>query len=447
MPDYENLQLAEKSVLGSMLLSADAVRDVSEVVAGGDFFSSIHELIYRAILFENARDHHVDVVTIAGALEREGELQRCGGAAYLHTLIQEVTSPAAAEFYAQIVAKAAIRRRLGQAADLAKQLSESPGDEAELVELAHRAIDRSMRATPGVVQDFGDTIDETIDLLNQDVEYKPTPWKSLNDIIGGFQPGGLYVIGARPAVGKSAVALQAARHLARYGSVAFSSLEMSRNDINMRAMAMELGIDLTRLIRRKLTPVDWNKIANRRAAWQGMPLVISDDSGVTITDIQRFSRSVNNHKPLAGIVVDYLQLMSQHPGDKRNRQEFVSDMSRSLKKLAMDMHVPVLALSQLNRSSEARADRQPQISDLRESGAVEQDADVVVLLHRDTMGDNREDLSMIVAKNRNGITDTAHLNFYGQFSIALDKDVNVMGPYTHTNGRDVKALAANDRGD
>jgi len=193
--------------------------------------------------------------------------------------------------------------------------------------------------------------------------------------------------------------------------------------VQIRAVSSDLHIDVARLIERNLTPGDWGKIRDRRSEWDNVPLFVDDRSGVTITDIKRFARSVNRRRPLAGVVVDYLQLMSQPHGDKRPRHEFVADMSRQLKIMAMDMQVPVIALSQLNRASEQRQDKMPMLSDLRESGAVEQDADVVILLHREIMGEKRDDLSMLVAKNRHGATGLAELTFWGHYSKALDPGV------------------------
>jgi replicative DNA helicase len=260
--------------------------------------------------------------------------------------------------------------------------------------------------------------------LDEEVNHKPTPWQALNDIIGGLRPGALYVVGARPSVGKSVIALNLAQELTKHGSVAFSSLEMSNHDLQVRAVSADLNLDIGRLVEKKLTPGDWAKIRDRRARWADVPLAVDDRSGVTITDIKRYARSVNRRIPLAGIVVDYLQLMNQPHTDKRARHEFVADMSRQLKILAMDMQIPVIALSQLNRASEARQDKMPMLSDLRESGAVEQDADVVILLHREIMGENRDDLSMLVAKNRHGATGLAELTFWGHYSKALDPGVN-----------------------
>lgn len=411
---------AEQAVLGAMLLSRDAVLDITELLNGGDFYRPAHETIFRTILAAHGRGEPVDPVTITDRLTRDGELAKCGGPTYLHELTQTCPAPSAGAYYADIVARAATLRRLTTAGQKIVQMARSGGDEAELVEMARREIDLTTKATTGTVQSFGETIDRMIDTLDEKPNHHPTPWTALNNIIGGLRPGALYVVAARPSVGKSVVALQLAKELTRHGSVAFNSLEMSTTDVQIRAVAADLNIDMKRLMERDLNPSDWNKIRDRRAAWDRVPMFIDDRSSVTITDIKRFARTVNRRQPLAGVVVDYLQLMTQPPGDKRPRQEFVADMTRQLKVMAMDMQIPVIVLSQLNRGSEQRQDKIPQMGDLRESGAIEQDADVVILLHREIMGERRGDLSMIVAKNRNGSTNTADLTFFGHYSKALD---------------------------
>ncbi|MGY2747244.1 replicative DNA helicase [Arthrobacter sp. UYCu723] len=416
---------AEQSVLGAMLLSREAIQDVSEMLNGPDFYRPAHDMIYRTIMQLHGKGEPVDPVTVTEALTREGEIARVGGPAYLHEVAQAVPSASTAGYYADIVARAAMLRRLDQAGKHISELSRSGGDEAELVEAARKAIDQTSKATTAPVLSFGDTIDVMLGELTEKPSQCPTPWTSLNEIIGGLRPGGLYVVAARPSVGKSVVALQLARALTAKGAVAFSSLEMSESDVQIRAVSMDLQINMSRLIERRLTDNDWGKIRSRRAAWQDVPLYVDDRSGVTITDIKRFARSVNRRKPLAGLVVDYLQLMAQAPGDKRPRQEFVADMSRQLKILAMEMKVPVIALSQLNRGSTQREDKRPAISDMRESGAIEQDADVVILLHREIMGETKGDLELLVAKNRNGQTNMAQLDFWGHYSMALDKGAHL----------------------
>ncbi|MGC0237303.1 replicative DNA helicase [Arthrobacter sp. SD76] len=412
---------AEQSVLGAMLLSREAIMDVSELLSGSDFYRPAHETIYRTILAAHAAGKPVDPVTIGAELSTEGELGKVGGPGYLHEIVQLVPSASTAGYYADIVVKAATRRRLTAAGQKIKDLAARPGDEDELVELARKAVDATSKATTSTVQSFGETIDLMLGALDEEPNHVPTPWGSVNEIIGGLRPGALYVVGARPAVGKSVIALQLAKALTAAGSVAFCSLEMSNADVQMRAVSADLGINLRRLIERDLTATDWGKIRDRRAAWEHVPLFVNDNSGMSVTDVKRFARSVHRRKPLAGIVVDYLQLMAPPPGDQRNRHEFVADMSRQLKILAMDMEVPVIALSQLNRSGEGRQEKEPKLTDLRESGAIEQDADVVILLHREIMGELRGDLKMLVAKNRHGSTNYAELDFYGHYSMAVEK--------------------------
>ena len=415
--------VAEQSVLGAMLISRDAIAEIADILDGGDFYSPAHETIYRTIMGLSAAGSPVDAITVNDTLTKLGEIQRTGGAGYTHTLATTVPSASSGAYYAEIVAHAATRRRLTAAGRKIQDLAQSGGDVDELVEASRREVDRTSRATGSVVQSFGETIDVMLGSLDEQVNHHPTPWDAVNKIIGGLRPGALYVVGARPSVGKSVVALNLAKGLTAHGSVAFSSLEMSNNDVQIRAVSSDLHIDVARLIERNLTPGDWGKIRDRRSEWDNVPLFVDDRSGVTITDIKRFARSVNRRRPLAGVVVDYLQLMSQPHGDKRPRHEFVADMSRQLKIMAMDMQVPVIALSQLNRASEQRQDKMPMLSDLRESGAVEQDADVVILLHREIMGEKRDDLSMLVAKNRHGATGLAELTFWGHYSKALDPGV------------------------
>lgn len=415
---------AEQAVLGAMILDKEARADIMDVLDGRDFYRPIHETIYSTILNLHAAGAPVDAITVNDELAKAGEAALPGGPGYTHQLVQACASPSAGTYYAEIITEAALRRRLHSAGQRIQQMASSGGDAQELVEAARREVDLTSNAVGTTVLSFGETIDTMLGTLKQAVDYHPTPWSALNQVIGGLRPGALYVVGARPSVGKSVIALNLAKALTARGSVAFSSLEMSNNDVQIRAVSADLNIDVKRLIARELTQQDWGSIRARREAWGSVPLFVDDRSGVTITDIRSFARSVHRRQPLAGLVVDYLQLMSQPHGDKRPRHEFVADMSRQLKILAMDMQIPVIALSQLNRASESRQDKTPAISDLRESGAVEQDADVVILLHREIMGPTRGDLKMLVAKNRHGATGFADLQFWGHYSKALDIGAN-----------------------
>lgn len=413
---------AERSVLGAMLLSPAVIDEVSDIVGGPDFCRPAHETIFTAVLSLFRARQPVDVITVGDALGPE--LGKIGGSPYLHKLVQFVPTAINGPYYAGIVADAGARRRLSTAGARIQQMAGSADDVAAMVEDARRAVDQVTVRSGDRVEFLKDTVDSALDGLGTEPKQVSTPWESVNSIIGGLRPGGLYVVGARPSVGKSVIGLQLAKVLTRQGSVAFASLEMSRDDIWARLISSDLRISMERVVDRSLSASDWEAIAQARQMWSEAPLAILDKSALTVTDIRRFARSTHRRQPLAGVVVDYMQLMAQPRGDKRPRHEFVADVSRQLKILAMDMSIPVIALSQLNRASEARTDKMPQLSDLRESGAVEQDADVVFLLHREIMGEARSALHLLVAKNRHGRTDTTELVFWGHYSMALDQGVN-----------------------
>ncbi|MEW1813255.1 DnaB-like helicase C-terminal domain-containing protein [Pseudarthrobacter phenanthrenivorans] len=410
-------EAAELSVIGAALLTNGTILDDLDL-APGDYHSPAHEFIHRTMLEMRGTRKPVDLVTVSNAIAKSGERI---DPMILHKAASVTASPASAEFYAAIITEAATLRRLKTAAMRINTLTDSGGDADEILEAARREVDAAQSsAKSSPVRFVAETLEGTINALDSKVESHPTPWASLNEIITGLKPGALYVVGARPSVGKSVVGLQLGRELTKHGAVAMMSLEMSVDDVNTRLIASELHIDMHRLVSRQLTPGDWSRIGEWLGGRADMPLAVNDHSGATITDIKRFARSVNRRKPLAGIVVDYLQLMNQPRGDKRPRHEFVADMSRQLKILAMDMHVPVIALSQLNRGSENRDDKRPKLSDLRESGAVEQDADVVLLLHREIMGDTKNDIDILVAKNRHGATGHVRLQFAGHYSEIRD---------------------------
>lgn len=411
------LDTAELSVIGSVLLTNGKVLDELDFNPA-DYRHPASEFIHRTMQDMKHNGKPVDLVTVSDELLKTGERVDLG---ILHRAMEATPAPSNAEYYAAIVSDAAVMRRLEAAADRVKQLVSNGGDAGEVAEAARAEMDRVQHVTRGQSVSFiADTLEQTIDYLDSEVSSVPTLWGDLNELITGLRPGALYVVGARPSVGKSVVALQLAQSLLKAGSVAFVSLEMSTNDLTTRLLSNELKIDMGRLVRHDLTPTDWKRIGEWMEHRRTVPLAINDNTGASITDIKRFARNVNRAKPLAGIVVDYLQLMSQSPGDKRPRHEFVADMSRQLKILAMDMEVPVIALSQLNRGSENREDKHPKLSDLRESGAVEQDADVVILLHREIMGDLKNEMKMAVAKNRHGTTGGIKLQFAGHYSAVIE---------------------------
>lgn len=414
MEHEEGLRQAELALLGAAIVNGGRGLDDLDFDPT-DFQSPVLEHVWGTMTRMLQDGVPVDQVSLWGALEG-------GGLKVSPTLVHEAVAAAPAESamwrYASIVAEAAARRRLKQAGLVIAELADRPGDVDSLIEDARRKLDTYGKVTRAEPVKFAfETMADTIDRFDLDETFIPTPWEGLNDIIGGLRPGALYTVGARPGVGKSVVGVQLGLTLARHGGVAVLSLEMSQDDVNKRILAHQLHIPMERLTTPKnLTRDDYARMG-RWLEENRLPIAVHKGAQVTLTDIRRFSRNVHRRVPLAGIVVDYLQLMAQAPDDRRGRQEFVADMSRGLKILAMDMGVPVVMLSQLNRGSAQRMDNRPVITDLRESGAIEQDSDVVILLHRDTIDPGKaHHLEMIVAKNRHGSPGVVDLDFAGHYS-------------------------------
>ncbi|RHA38705.1 replicative DNA helicase [Cellulomonas rhizosphaerae] len=406
---------AEKHILGSLLNRPALVSDVVEIVQPADMYAPRHEVIYRSIITMDARGLAIDPLTVGEYLTGTGELAAAGGALYLADLYATPPATSNAPYYARIVAEHATRRRLHAAGTRIVQLSASgEGDVAEIVEQSRAEVDAVSATAAATVTYVGDTIDDTLDALEQPSPATPTPWTDLNDIIGGWRPGALYVVGARPGIGKTIVGIEAAIGLAERGHVAFSSLEMPRDELMHRILAHQALVPINRMDSRTLTDDDWRKIAGVRAAIGAMTVAIDDRGAVTTTDVRAHARTVSRRGPLVAVIVDYLQLMASPRGERRPRHEVVADYSRQLKLLAKELACPVIALSQLNRASENRQDKRPSLADLRESGAVEQDADVVLLLHEHEEDDTAIDV--LIAKNRHGARGSVELTRRGWFS-------------------------------
>jgi replicative DNA helicase len=424
---------AEQGVLGGMLLSKDAIADVVEVLRIGDFYRPTHATIYEVTSELYGKGEPADTVSVAAELHRRGVLDRVGGAPYLHTLIESVPTAANAGYYAQIVAEKAVRRRLVEAGMRVTQLGYNESSEVE------DAVDRAQAEVFAVTErrsgdDFlvleqliNPTLEEMESIANRDgtLTGVPTGFADLDQITNGLHPGQLVVVAARPAMGKSTLALDFARTASiKHGrtSVVFS-LEMSRTEIVMRLLSAESRVHLQNMRSGKMTDDDWARLAQRIGEVTSAPLFIDDSPHVTMMELRAKCRRLKQRHDLSLVVVDYLQLMTP---SKRldSRQQEVSEMSRSLKLLAKEIGVPVVALSQLNRAAENRADKKPQLSDLRESGAIEQDADVVVLLHREDMYEPESaragEADFIVAKQRNGPTGTVTVAFQGHYSRFVD---------------------------
>ncbi|WP_246222399.1 replicative DNA helicase [Phytoactinopolyspora limicola] len=424
---------AEQSVLGAMLLSKDAVADVVEVLRGVDFYRPAHELIYEAVLDLYGRGEPADAVTVAAVLQKAGEIGRVGGAPYLHTLVSSVPSAANAGYYANIVRERAILRRLVEAGTRITQMGYGgDGDaddvvdraQAEVYAVTDRRASEDYAPLSEIMEGALDEI-EAIGSRGGEMVGVPTGFADLDTLTNGLHPGQMVILAARPAVGKSTLGLDIARAASiknQLTSVIFS-LEMGRNEITMRLLSAEAKVALHHMRAGQMTDDDWNRIARCTGEVTSAPLFIDDSPNMTMMEIRAKCRRLKQRHNLRLVIVDYLQLMTS--GKKvESRQQEVSEFSRSLKLLAKELEVPVVAICQLNRGPEQRTDKKPMLSDLRESGSLEQDADMVVLLHREDAYEKESpragEADFIVAKHRNGPTASITVAFQGHYSRFVD---------------------------
>ena len=416
---------AEESLLGAMLLSKDAIATAVETVAAGDFYKPAHAHLFDAVVTLYGAGEPVDPTTVAEALRRTGVLDALGGRNAILRI--QVATPAAsnAAFYARIVADHALLRRLisvgSEIAELGYVVPEDVDavlDEAETLvfEVANRRQTTSLRGIHETLQDSLAHLEALFERHGQTTGV-PTGFRDLDEVLLGWQPSNLIVLAARPGQGKTAFALGTAIHAAvhEHRPVVFFSMEMGYLELTQRILAAEAGVDSRLLRTGRIPETDWTKISRAVGRLAEAPLFIDDNPHLTVMDMRAKCRRLKAaHGDLALVVVDYLQLMST-PRKAENRQVEVSELSRGLKVLARDLDVAVLALSQLNRSLEYRADKRPMLADLRESGALEQDADVVAFIYRDDTyhadSDEKGVAEVIVAKHRNGPTAKIRLAF------------------------------------
>jgi replicative DNA helicase len=410
---------AEQSVLGGMLLSRDAIDEVTELLTGAAFYKPAHETIYTAILDLYAKGEPADPITVSAELARRGDLDKVGGRAYVHELVNAVPTAANAEYYAEIVQEHATLRGLVKAGTSIVQLGYGGRGDLEAVKDAASAAltdaltDRETSQAAPIGDDFGDYLDDLESRRTDNhITGIPTGFADLDMLTHGLHPGQIIIVAARPAMGKSTLALDFARSAAiRHNHPsAFFSLEMSRREIQDRTLSAEARIGLHHIRSGNLTDDDWTKAAHVIERISAAPLFIDDTAATTVTQIKARCRRLQQRHGLALVVVDYLQLLTSGLRRIENRQLEVSEMSRSLKLLAKELAVPVVVLSQLNRGPEHRTDKKPILADLRESGSLEQDADVVILLHREDAYDKESarsgEVDLIIAKHRNGPTAT-----------------------------------------
>jgi replicative DNA helicase len=424
---------AEQSVLGGMLLSKDAIADVVEAVRGHDFYRPAHELVFDAIIDLYGRGEPADAVTVSAELQKRGELARVGGGGYVHTLVSSVPTAANAGYYARIVRETAILRRLIEAGTKIVQLGyNGDGDaddivdaaQAEVYSVTDRRTSEDYLPLSAIMEGTLDEI-EAIGSRGGEMVGVPTGFADFDELTNGLHPGQMIVVAARPAVGKSTLGLDVARSAAikHNMTTCVFSLEMSRNEITMRLLSAEARVPLHHMRTGRLTDDDWTRLARRMGEVSNAPLFIDDSPNMSMMEIRAKCRRLKQRHDLRLVVVDYLQLM-QSGKRVESRQQEVSEFSRALKLLAKELEVPVIAISQLNRGPEQRTDKRPQMSDLRESGSIEQDADMVVLLHREELYERESpragEADFIVAKHRNGPTATITVAFQGHYSRFVD---------------------------
>jgi len=419
---------AERAILGSMLISQDAVADVVEAIRGNDFYHPAHETIFEAVVELFGHGVRPDVLTVADELTKRGELTKVGGATYLNELTDGVRTAANAAYHAKIVGERAMLRRLIDAGTRIVQLgfAEDGGEPVDLVNLAQAEMYKV--ADRGAKEDYvpvGSIVDDALNEIEAAGGRKgglrgiPTGFEKLDQVTQGLHAGQMVVIAARPGLGKSTLALDFARTAAVRDNrtTAFFSLEMPKIEILQRLLSAEADVLLAKMRSGDLKEDDWMKIHKIQDKIKKAPLYIDDSPNLSLMEIRAKARRIKQQHGLELVVIDYLQLMTSGKAKIESRQQEVSEFSRSLKLLAKELEIPVIALSQLNRGPEQRADKRPALSDLRESGSIEQDADVVILLHRDMQDQDRVgEADLILAKHRNGQTCDIPVVFQGHYS-------------------------------
>jgi replicative DNA helicase len=422
---------AEESILSAILLDINTLLEVLEILSPEDFYRTAHQRIFAAmgILFRKAEP--VDLITLTNALRESNQLEEIGGAAYLSRLVDTVPAAINVAHYARIVReKSSLRRLIAKATEITQRCFEDSGDFDQVLDFAEGAVfEISENKHRAAFHPLSKIIEINIDALEKRQANRalvtgiPTGYTRLDNMTSGLQGSDLIILAARPAMGKTALALNIARNAALIGNVpvAVFSLEMSKEQLSMRMLCAEARVDSSRLRSGFLNPEDWANITDAASALSEAPIYIDDSPDISATSIRTKSRRLKMDKDLGLIIIDYLQLMRGHENTERRDLE-ISDISRSLKLLAKELNVPVLALSQLNRKLEERSDKRPQLSDLRESGALEQDADVVAFIYRDEVynkdenNPNRGVAEVILAKQRNGPTGVVPLTFLGAYT-------------------------------
>jgi replicative DNA helicase len=430
----QNLE-AEESVLGAMLLSPTAVGTVSEILDASDFYRESHARVYRGALALWAKGEPVDAITLANELDERGELEAIGGQGRVAELAALVPSTSNVEHYARIVKEMATLRGLVRAGqEIAKLGQERPGEVIDLVDRAEQIVfDLAQQRVTGDFTHIETLLKESFERITQlyeagaEITGIPTGFRELDLITSGFQPGNLVILAARPSMGKSSLGFCIAANLAVRHEipVALFTLEMSKAEVTQRMMCSEAKVELQRLRTGRLAQDDWPRLTTACDRLTKAPIYVDDTGSTTIMEVRSKARRLKAREPSLGLIfVDYLQLMTSG-ATAENRVQEVSQISRALKVLARDLDVPILAMSQLSRAVEQRHDKRPILSDLRESGSLEQDSDLVFFVYRDEyyLGEESDQQGLaeiILAKHRNGPTGTVKLSFLRRYAKFAD---------------------------
>ncbi|MBP8644906.1 MAG: replicative DNA helicase [Syntrophobacteraceae bacterium] len=420
---------AEQSLLGGILIDNDGLSAAFEVLRGDEFYRDSHRLIFRAIQELFDRNQPIDLVTLADHLGEKQQLEEVGGTSYLASLIEAVPSAANVSVYARIINEKALLRRLIQVSnEIISHCYGSGKSVEEILDQAESAIfsvtENRIRSSYFLIKDI---VKKNIEAIEQFQEHRemvsgvPSNFKDLDKLTAGFQPSDLIIIAGRPSMGKTALALNIARNVSLQSKipVGFFSLEMSKEQLAMRLLCMEGMVDSHKIRTGFLSRQECAKLLTAAGAYMDVPLFIDDTPAITSLELRAKARRMMADRGLGMIVVDYLQLMRSREGAERREQE-ISEISRSLKALAKELNIPVIALSQLNRKVEERTNKRPILSDLRESGAIEQDADVIAFIYRDEVynadSPDKNIAEISIGKQRNGPIGTVKLHFINSYT-------------------------------
>lgn len=420
---------AEQSVLGSLLLDKEAITKMADFVKIGDFYKDDHNVIYESILELYEEREPIDVLSLSNKLDEKDQLKQVGGSSYLASLVNVVPSASHVVHYAKVVQKKAMLRRLISVADSIVEMGYSETEDVEkildtaeqkLFGVSQKYLKQDFVPLKSILEEAFNRIDE-LHKGDNDFRGVPTGYPDLDGILGGLQKSDLLILAARPSIGKTTFALDLARNIGTKAKVPVGifSLEMSSDQLIDRMLAAEAGVDLWRLRTGKLrsTPEhdDFKKIGDAMGVLSEAPIYIDDTASANIMEMRTMARRLQSEHNLGLIIIDYLQLMEGRKTSGDNRVQEISEISRALKQLARELNIPIIALSQLSRQVEARSPQIPKLSDLRESGSIEQDADVVLMLYREDREKpdtpNKNIIEVIVSKHRNGPLGKAQMYF------------------------------------